>query len=302
MDLVALGVGLVLLCTTGLAIRAGTLRARRRPLPRRLQMALWAGAVICLLLIDMILVEPRWIEVERVTIRDSRLADLLGATKVVQISDLHVPERLGVREESLIRVVNGLQPDIVVITGDFVSDTDGKATAIEVTRRITAKLGKFGVPGNNDTHRYKPGEMRKVFPAAEVVVLVNEHRRIPLPNGRVLYMAGVNHPVTGQALIDEALAGIPAEESVVMLAHSPEFLPVAAQKGVDLLLTGHTHGGQVGMQWFTRNFMATDPINTMHGLYRERQTTMYVNRGIGTTTVPFRFLCRPEVTLFEFVD
>lgn len=300
MVLFEVGKWLFLIGTAAIVVWTGFLLFLRRRFPARVKLALGLIACCWLLLFDMYVIEPNWIAVERVVIRNSRLAEVLGATKVVQISDLHVPDRPGFREESLIRTVNGLQPDIVFITGDFVSDSDGKGTAVELTRQINAKLGKFGVPGNNDNYLYKPGEMRKTFPDAEVVVLVNENRRITLPNGRVLNLAGVNDPVTGQAQIDEALAGIAAGEPVVMLAHSPVFLPDAAGKGVDLLLTGHTHGGQVSWPWLYRQFQGTDPVNSMQGLYRDRQTTMYVNRGIGTTTQPLRFLCRPEVTVFEF--
>jgi hypothetical protein len=86
-----------------------------------------------------------------------------------------------------------------------------------------------------------------------------------------------------------------------MLAHSPEFLRVAAGRGVDLLLVGHTHGGQIGWPWLMRRFRVVDDVDAIEGLHLAGQTAMYINRGIGTTTLPFRFLCRPEVTLFEFV-
>lgn len=274
--------------------------AFRRQLLGWLKLALVLVASGGLLLVDMYLIEPNWIAVETVVVHNRRLSDIVGDTKVVQISDLHVPDRPGFREESLIRGVNRLRPDIIVITGDFVSDTNGKRPAIEVTGRMVATLGKFGVPGNNDTHRFKPGEMRKSFPAAGVDILVNEYRRVRLRNGKVLNLVGVNDPVTGQARIDLAMAGVPAGEPVIMLAHSPSFLCVAADKGVDLLLAGHTHGGQVGWNYLVRSFKGADPVLTMRGLYREKQTLLYVNRGIGTTTKPLRFFCRPEITVFEF--
>jgi uncharacterized protein len=262
-----------------------------------LGMALLGG----LLLVDMYFVEPNWIAVERVTIRNARLAAVLNDIRVVQISDLHVDAQQGFREASLVRTVNALEPDLLLITGDFINDREGKASAVEVVRQFTSKVGKYGVPGNNDNYRYKPGEMRKLFPTAGMTILVNENRRIPLPNGQILNLAGVNDPVTGQARIEAALAGIPDGEPVVMLAHSPEFLPVAAGRSVDLLLVGHTHGGQIGWPWLVRLFRVVDDVDAIEGLHLAGQTAMYVNRGIGTTTLPFRFLCRPEVTLFEFV-
>lgn len=302
MDPFAVGIGSVLLAIAAIVLWAGTRLARRRRLAGWQKIALALAVIIGLLLVDAYVVEPNWIQVERVTIRNARLAEVLEGTRVVQISDLHIPAEPGRLEESLVSTVNRLNPDLVVITGDFVSDVDGKAAAVAVSGRLEAKLGKFGVPGNNDNYCYKPGEMRKLFPAAGVVILVNEHRRIPLPNGRILNLAGVNDPVTGQARIDQALAGIPAGEPVIMLAHTPAFLAVAAGRGIDLLLTGHTHGGQSGLARLARYFNLADPLAARHDLYRERQTIMYVNRGIATTTVPFRFLCRPEVTVFEFVN
>lgn len=284
----------------GFAVFAARQLLSRRPLSGWLKAFLLVAVCGGLAVVDMYLIEPNWIAVEKVVIHNRRLSDIVGDTKVVQISDLHVPDRPGFREESLIRRVNRLRPDLIVITGDFVSDKNGKRPAIDVTRRMVATLGKFGVPGNNDSHRFKPGEMRKSFPAAGVDILVNENRRIRLRNGKVLNLAGVNDPVTGQARIDLAMAGVPAGEPVIMLAHSPSLLSVAADKGVDLLLAGHTHGGQVGWNYLVRSFKGADPVLTMRGLYREKQTLLYVNRGIGTTTKPLRFFCRPEITVFEF--
>jgi len=291
---------LFFLTALGITVYLVILLLRSQPVTRRMKLACCFGFAISLL-VYMYVIEPNWIAVERVTIHNARLAAVLVGTRVVQISDLHVGDRPRLLDESLVRTVNDLRPDLVLITGDFVSDKEGKETAVEVTRQLKAKLGKFGVPGNNDNYRFMPGEMRKLFPSAEVTILVNEHRRIPLPNGQILNLAGVNDPVTGQAQIDAALAGIPDGEPVVMLAHSPEFLRVAAGRGVDLLLVGHTHGGQIGWPWLMRRFRVVDDVDAIEGLHLAGQTAMYINRGIGTTTLPFRFLCRPEVTLFEFV-
>lgn len=297
--MVTLIITLFFLGTLGIAVYIVILLFPSRPVTRRMKLGCCFGFAISLL-VYMYVIEPNWIDVERVTIHNARLAAVLGNTKVVQISDLHVAERPRFIDESLVRTVNGLDPDLVLITGDFVSDREGKETAIVVTQQLKAKLGKYGVPGNNDNYRFMPGEMRRLFPAAGVTILVNENRRIPLPNGQMLNLAGVNDPVTGQARIEEALAGVPTGEPMILLAHTPSFLSIAAGKGVDLLLAGHSHGGQIGIDWLVRIFKGNDPVNTMRGLYQDGTTMLYVNRGIGTTTIPLRFLCRPEVTVFTF--
>jgi hypothetical protein len=262
-----------------------------------------AGAVtvgMLLILVDMYLVEPNWIKVDDVVLRDTRLAAILKDTTIVQISDLHARSHFGFREELLVRKINELKPELVLITGDFISGRSGIPTALEICGRIKAG-GKFGVTGNNDHSYFKPHEMAKVFPATGVEILRNESRRIQLRNGNILTLAGVNDPVTGNDRFSKAMQGVAPDEPVILLAHDQSLLPGAAAAGVDLLLAGHTHGGQVRIPGLVTWFKNFKPEVFLSGLASRGNTLMYVNRGIGMTTVPLRFLCRPEITVFHFI-
>lgn len=273
----------------------------KRAIPLVLKMTLLVIVTGAAILADMYLIEPNWLEVKEVTVRDERLADILAGTRIVQISDIHAGRRIGFREESLVRKVNRLEPDLILITGDFISDLSGMQSAMETVRRMQATIGKFGVPGNNDHYRLKPDGMVTEFAKTGLQLLRNENRRIPLKNGKVLNLVGVDDPVTGHAKIKIALTGVPSGEPVVMMAHSPSFLKTAVSAGVDLLLVGHTHGGQVGIPALVRYFRNSSPTSYISGLMCEGKTLMYVNRGIGMTNKPVRFLCRPEITVFRFV-
>lgn len=271
----------------------------KRKLPALLRWAIAGIALGTILLTDMYIIEPNWIEIEEVIIHDKKLSELLAGIRIVHISDIHARKTIGFRERQLIRKVNSLNADIIFITGDFISDFGGLRSALEIVSKLKAKIGKFGVMGNHDHYRVRPDFFAREFREAGIDILLNEHRLIPLPNGRTLTLAGVDDPVTGHANIARTLDSIRPGEPVIMLAHTPSFYPQAHKRHINLLLAGHSHGGQIGIPYFVHEMKGDTPSMYLRGLIQEGSTQMYVNRGIGMTNKPIRFLCRPEITLLE---
>lgn len=253
-----------------------------------------------LLFVDAFVIEPNWIAVERVVVSDAELAQVLSGVTVVQISDLHVRNKPGYRENSLIEKVNSLNPDIVLITGDILQNIDELHVAASLVQRLKARYGIFAVPGNTDYQRFKMDRLVEELSKAGVVFLRNENLSVPLPNGKILRLAGVDDPVSKRANLTKALAGIPAAEPVLLMAHGPSIYTQAILAGVNLVLVGHTHGGQVGIPWLIRQSEYANRSDVISGIVRDGKTTMYVNRGIGTKTLPIRLFCRPEITAFTF--
>ncbi len=250
---------------------------------------------------DMYLIEPNWIAVERVKIADPALADVLRGVKIVQISDIHLQGGIGYRERSLVEKVNTLQPDILFITGDFfgenASPNDGHALS-SLIGSFRAGYGIYGIEGNYDRYLHSHAVLRELE-AAGMHVLFNETRTIALPNGKSLCIAGLDDS-RNYSLKAKLLEDLPRGIPVLLLAHNPDIFGEAARAGVNLVLAGHTHGGQVGIPFLIHMSRHASKSSFMRGLFNAGKTKMYVNRGTGTTRTPVRFLCRPEITVFEF--
>lgn len=290
-----------LLCAAAALAAAATLWAlksgRRISRPGRIAcLAAFAGAAALLYATAL---EPNWIAVERVVVRNSALAEPLGGLRVVQISDLHVRNPLGFRERELVRLLKELKPDLVFITGDLLDDIQQLPPLAELLREVKARYGVYGVPGNSDHHRLNMKPLVRELAKSGLVLLTNEHRRVAVADGKAFWLAGVDDPVTKRANLKRTLQGIPPGEPVLLLAHAPSILAQAAKAGIGLVLVGHTHGGQVGIPLLVRLSKYANRSLHMSGLVQEGDTAMYVNRGIGTKTLPVRLLCRPEIALIE---
>lgn len=247
----------------------------------------------------MYYLEPNWIQTNVVPIQDSRLAPVVQGLKIAHLSDLHTRQRLGYREQSLIDRVNGLKPDLIFITGDFLR-TEGEVNAtISLISSLHPSIGMYGVFGNTDYYRMNIEGFAAQLSAAGIHILRNESRDITLPGGRVLHLAGVDDPVTGKADLEKALKGVPQNEPVLLLAHSPDIFTRAVLAGVNLTLVGHTHGGQVGIPFLVSSYSYANRYPIMQGIVQAGKSTMYINRGIGTTSYPIRFFCRPEIAVID---
>jgi uncharacterized protein len=274
---------------------------------RTQRLSLFNNAAILIVLVgmasfaDAYWIEPNWLKTEQVVIHDPELAIVLEDIKVVQISDIHLQSGIGKRERSLIAQVNALKPDILFITGDFFSDKQKWELAAEITalteliRSFKTTTGIFGVLGNYDNPLSDPAIMKE-FKAAGIDILNNENRAVALPNHKTLYLAGFDDSRNKRANV-KAFSGIPPGVPVVLLVHDPDNFGEAIAAEVNLLLAGHTHGGQIGISFLIEKSRSANKSSFMRGLFDAGKTKMYVNRGIGTTRVPTRFFCRPEITL-----
>ncbi|MEN6331369.1 MAG: metallophosphoesterase [Smithella sp.] len=251
--------------------------------------------------VDAYWIEPNWLKTENIVIHDPELAQVLEGIKIVQLSDIHLQGGIGNREKNLIAKVNALKPDLLFITGDFFSDKQKQELSIEVSalseliRSFKTTTGIFGVPGNYDSPLKNPAIMKK-FKAAGIDILINENRAVALPNHKILYLAGFGYSRSKRARL-QTFNGIPPDTPVVLLAHDPDDFGEAIGAGVNLLLAGHTHGGQIGIPFLVEKSKKANKSPFMRGLFARGKTKMYVNRGIATTYIPIRFLNRPEITV-----
>ncbi len=247
------------------------------------------------------------LQITQRTVELKRLSRALDGLRIAQVSDIHYEQYT---EPSFVRhvvnEVNRLAPDLVVLTGDYVSEgpmpqafgAKSSYPCAEILSGITCPQ-RWSVLGNHDT-RANPTMVTDALETHGLPVLANKH--IPFErDGARIWIAGVKDiGLSDPDLHLAAPRGLQtANEPVVLLAHEPDYADkVVKHGGVDLMLSGHTHGGQVRLPMI--GALYTPPLGRKYieGLFHlQNGLQLYVNRGIGTVGVPFRLDCRPELTL-----
>ena len=263
-----------------------------------------ALSVICVagVFVYSYFIEPNWIKIHHVQIHDKNLARRVGNLKIVHITDLHLHDGVGFREKQMIEKVNALQPDLIFVTGDIIDDLTQVKPANQIFKSLHAKLGMFGVPGNTDHIVMDSPSLARQLAQSGIDILKNENRQLRFPNHVSVWLVGADDPVYGYARLQDAVGGVPEGATTILLAHSPDIFEQAVEERINLVLVGHTHGGQVGIPFLVHLSNYANRTPYMRGLFTKGQTKMYVNTGIGTKTLPIRFLCRPEIAVIEVVE
>ncbi len=221
--------------------------------------------------------------------------------RVVQLTDIHAG--IYMTREEMRRYADqviALQPDLFVLTGDFISNSmTFLRGCVEEMARVRARYGTFATLGNHEHLWGSPREVQAVFRDHHIPLLVNTHMVVQTAQGPVA-IAGIDDIQWGHPDLEKALRGLNPSIPTLLLSHRPEIFPQAAGYGIPLTLSGHYHGGQIklslpGMDISMAHFRTPYP----EGLYRIKDSHLYVSRGIGTTFTPVRLNAPPEVTLFH---
>lgn len=244
------------------------------------------------------LAEPFMTTVERQQIFLRRLPQGLDGLRVVHLSDLHYGPLVDPRHlERAISIANELKPDLIALTGDYISqERSYAAPCAALIGQLRARFGVFAVLGNHD-HWTDANLITDLFRAEGVRVLLNEGLRLDI-NGAAIWLAGVDDTMVGLEDLSLALAGSSEDEMKLLLAHNPVVLRRAWKSDVDLVLSGHTHGGQVTIRP-EKNRSGRPRRRLLRGLGRRGNTQIYVTRGLGTVVLPIRYGCPPEVSMLE---
>lgn len=244
------------------------------------------------------LTEPYMLTIEHRQIYLKRLPKSLDGFRVVQLSDIHHSAFTSREQiERAVETANSLQADIVALTGDYISkERKYAAPCAEMLGKLRARFGVFAVLGNHD-HWVDAALMTDLFRAEGITVLINEGMRFEQRGGS-FWLAGVDDTMVGLEDLPLAMAGSSETEMKLLLAHNPIILRRAAHAGVDLVLSGHTHGGQVTLR-SEKGASGRPRRRLLKGLARQAATQIYVSRGLGTVVLPIRYGCPPEVSLLE---
>jgi len=241
------------------------------------------------------------------TIAIDNLPEAFHGLRIAQISDIHLDEFT--EPSFLTRVIahlNALQPGLVLLTGDFISFTPlGRDFAFGAMHRCAEILSqiacpqRFAVMGNHDSFLGAP-TIRPILAAVDIPLLVNQY--LPIERaGKRLWLCGTHDPVTHVPDLDSTIPEKP-DGPVLLMCHAPDFADSVAAHArghlVDLMFSGHTHGGQVRIPFAPPMHLPEGGQKYVEGLFRFNRMQLYVNKGIGTVGLPFRLNCPPEITLF----
>ncbi len=282
-----------------------------------------AGVALGGLLVVMwaIAVEPRRFRLRRVVLDAQALG--LPPLRILHVTDTHFSGRDDAILAFLRRLAATESFDLAFFTGDLIDNGAGIRSATQAAGLFRARLGSFAVLGGHDyatvdpvkvyTHMMR-GEQRQVYAArnpveklvqcleeAGVRVLEDRNATLAAPEGGQFAVVGVRDVFMFDPDYDAAWRGLDGRTPVINIAHSPDVLRETCARGAKLAFFGHTHGGQVRLPFIgavvTRSHL---PRRLAHGAFRQGSTVFIVNNGLGTSPViPYRFLCRPEVTVAE---
>lgn len=233
-------------------------------------------------------VEPRWIEVTHHHIQ----ANIERPFKIVQLSDLHTYE-FGPRETKVLDILHAENPDVILISGDTISNGgDWKSVGI-LLKQLRAPFGVFIVRGNWEHWRPDPAEL-KTYQDSNVIFLNNEAQSLSAN----IWVVGIDDALSGEPDKRKAFKNVPPEAFRIALFHSPSYFDSLDDQRVDLGLAGHTHGGQIRLPFLPPFWLPEGSGNYVESWYTRGSNRMYVSRGVGNSILEFRFACRPEISVF----
>jgi predicted MPP superfamily phosphohydrolase len=234
-----------------------------------------------------------------------RWPERLNGFTVAVLSDFHYDPIFSVHPlRAAIAMVNNLHPDLIALTGDFVTvssigDEAKGALAAEpcasLLRQMSAPHGLWAVMGNHDDAT-DPEHVTRALQAQNIQVLANQSQPVEQDGAR-FWLGGVNDVMNGAADLSKTMHGVPASEAVILLAHEPDFADEAAKSPIDLQISGHSHGGQIRIPFLPPLYLPALAKKYVWGTYQVGPLMLHTSAGLGTIGVPMRLNCPPEITL-----
>ncbi|MEI6045620.1 MAG: metallophosphoesterase [Chloroflexota bacterium] len=276
----------------------------------------WKGVAISYLLYQTLVlsvlfyafyIEPQWIEVTQTQITLAKLPSGTPPMKVAVISDIHV-ERWTQRETETIRQLDALQPDLLLLVGDYINvdyyDPQGFADLKRFFGSLHARYGVYAAPGGVDGY-----DLEALLEGSAVQLLDDAYAPVTI-NGATLYLVGIRSRIAEMdyPIMQEVQKDIPPDATKILLYHYPDLISESATSGYDMYFAGHTHGGQIALPFFGAIFTSGKYGRTYAaGLYNlggTANTRLYITRGLGLEGVNMpraRLFARPEISVITFV-
>ena len=267
-------------------------------------------AIVLVVLVIWIAWGNTALELNTYSVSNAKLQQSFDGYRIAHVSDLHNAE-MGKDNEKLLTILRDADPDMIAITGDLI---DSRSTNVEIALNFIREAVKIApcyyVTGNHEARVNEYDELKSGMEAAGVIVLEDARTEISL-EGKTITLIGVNDPSyqtdylfgDSETVMDTKLEELHTEDDVftILLSHRPELFDIYADHGMDLILSGHAHGGQFRLPFIGGLVAPNQGLFPEYdaGIYTEGNTNMLVSRGVGNSILPFRINNRPEVILIE---
>lgn len=237
------------------------------------------------------LIEPQWIEINIYSVK----APVAAPLKIMQLSDLHT-KGLGFVEKKVIRIIEEQQPDIILLTGDISSPGSTIEDYKSVLSKIRAPKGVYFVTGNWEYWLPING-FKSLLDETHIINLDNKNIKL---SGNA-WLVGFDDVLEGNPDEVAALKDVPEDAYKIGIFHTPQFFDQIHKK-INFSLSGHSHGGQMRLPFMKPFWLPAGTGEYVDGWFTKGKHKMYVSRGIGNSILPFRFFCRPEISIFNLTQ
>lgn len=245
--------------------------------------------------------EPSMLDITNSNLLSSKIPRSFDNFKIVQFSDTHIGFQYNIEQlNELVKEINNLKADLIVFTGDLIDEPNSfkqNKELINVLSQLNAPYGSFWIYGNHDHGGYGTDIVLNIMEQSGFTLLKNSHTTLFKENDHIV-LVGIDDAILGKPNLSTALLNTNAEQFTILLAHEPDYADISINYPVDVQLSGHSHGGQVRLPFLGHLYTPLLAEKYVQGEYtlNNEDFFLYVNRGIGTTRLPFRFLCKPEVS------
>ena len=267
------------------------------------------GTILTLLLIGIcIFTDVRYIEPKLLTVKEQEIITnkliLKEPLKFVQFSDVHLGKDYTLGDfKKVVSKINALEPDLIIFTGDLIDNNKSftqEEGTIALLKALQATYGKFAVYGNHDHGGNGTKRYARIMAQSDFTLLKDASKQVTLSDGQKLRVIGIDDIVLGRPDIQKTLKEVSANTFNLFISHAPDVVERVKNYALDLQLSGHSHGGQVRIPFLGAPFTPPYGEEYVKGFYQIEESSgmcLYVNSGIGTSQVPYRFMNLPEITL-----
>ncbi|MEH7382344.1 metallophosphoesterase [Bacillus sp. JJ1533] len=251
--------------------------------------------------------EPKQLEVSNHKIRHPAIPKAFHKIKIVQFSDTHVGHHFTLEQlQRIVDKINGLKADLLFFTGDLMDEPNKYAATnhlIPILQQLNAPLGKFAIYGNHDHGGYGSEIYKNLMNQTGFTLLMNTSEEVYVDDSKIS-IVGLDDVMLGRPNFEQAFKDVDSSSFTILLAHEPDIADRAEEVGAHMQLSGHSHGGQIQLPFVGP--LITPPLGSIYyegdHLIGPNKMFLYVNRGLGTTRLPLRFLAKPEISVFTLVS
>ncbi len=255
--------------------------------------------------------QARWINPYKLQINQMTLTSdyIEEKVRIIQLTDIHLGKYYkSKRLDKLIDKVNELKPDLIVFTGDLIDDNrtfNEVNEIVECLTKLEATYGKYAVYGNHDYAYEGDSRYRLIMQQSGFNLLVNECKLVKLDNGQKINLIGLDDCIAGNTNIEIAFKDVEDNGYNLLMVHEPDIVSELQGLPIDLLLSGHSHGGQIRFPFIGALYTPKYSKTYTKGLYKfneQSRMQFYVSSGIGVTILPYRLMNPPEVAVFDIIE